>query len=327
MKIIKISGCGGFHPHEFKHSLIYKLMERAIRCEIKFTNIFNADLIFIGPYYSFSNIVSNKIFRRIFSQKNYIPHISIFLRDFFFKKNKTYKKIYHSAESDVKYENIKADYYLTCFLSNKKNHFRIPYWKRCAEWPEYDIYHDKTVPGNVLRYGESFEIKKMMEPLGKNFINRERKLCIFSSHMDYPRNEIYTTFKKEFSIDGYGSYFDKTIINHNKSSLEKKTILKNYAFNLCPENSCLPGMVGQNVADSFLAGSLAVTWTNRYINREFNKNAFVNLIDHENDNYSEIIDLLKDDNYLEKFSKEPLLLKKPDLENEISFFKELLSSI
>jgi len=37
--------------------------------------------------------------------------------DFFLKKNRRYKKIYFSAESDVKYENIHADYYLTCFLS------------------------------------------------------------------------------------------------------------------------------------------------------------------------------------------------------------------
>lgn len=327
MKILKIACCGGIDPRQFKNQLIFKLIERIANCEIKFSSIFKADLIFIGPYYNFFNIVTNKILRKFFSQDCYIPSISVFFNDVFYKKNNKPKKIFSSAENYVNYEKIKADYYLTCFLSSKEDHFRIPYWKGCADWPEYDIYFDSNVPGNSLRYGDSLDIKKMMEPLGNQFMQRGGSFCIFTSHMDYPRNEIYRVFKKEFIVDGYGSYFNRKIKNHNISNFKKKDILKNYSFSLCPENNCLPGMIGQNVCDSFCSGTLAVTWTDRYIDHEYNKNAFINLIDYQNDNFFEIVKLLKDNVFLQKFAKEPLLNKKPDLEKEILFVKQLLNSL
>jgi hypothetical protein len=327
MKIIKVAGVGGIDPHQFKNQLIFKLIERISGCEIKFTSIFKADLIFIGPYYKFFNVVTNKILKKFFSLDYYVPSTSLFFNDILFNYKKKNKKIFLSAESYVKYEKIKADYYLTCFLTSKDNHFRIPYWKGTVDWPEYDIYFDSSIPGNGSRYGGSLEIKRMMEPLGNQFMNRGRSFCIFTSHMDYPRNEIYRVFKKQFVVDGYGSYFDKKIHNHNKSNFKKNNILKNYSFNLCPENNCMPGMIGQNVCDAFCSGSLAVTWTDRYIDFEYNKNAFINLIDYQNDNFVEIIKLLKDDNFLQKFTKEPLLKNKPNLEKEIAFVKQLLNSL
>lgn len=327
MKILKVAGVGGIDPDQFKNHLISKLIERISDCEIKFTSVFKADLIFIGPYYKLFNIITNKILRRIFSKEYYAPSISLLFNDIFFERKKKNKKIFLSAENFVDYEKIKADYYLTCFLSSKDNHFRIPYWKGAVDWPEYDIYFDSSIPGHVSRNGGSLDIKRMMEPLGNHFMDRGRNFCIFTSHMDYPRNEIYRVFKKEFVVDGYGSYFDKKIKNHNKSSFVKKNILKNYSFNLCPENNCLPGMIGQNVCDAFCSGSLAVTWTDRYIDLEYNKNAFINLIDYQNDNFVEVIKLLKDDNFLQKFTKEPLLKNKPNLEKEISFVKKLLNSL
>ena len=153
MKILKIAGCGGIVPHQFRNQLIFKLIERITNCEIKFTSVFKADLIFIGPYHNFFNVITNKILRRLFSQDYYVPSISLLFNDIFFKYNKKYKKIFFSAENYVNYEKIKADYYLTCFLSSKEDHFRIPYWKGCADWPEYDIYFDSNVPGNNLRLG------------------------------------------------------------------------------------------------------------------------------------------------------------------------------
>lgn len=326
MKILKIAGCGGIDPITFKNHLIYKLLERVSNCEIKFTSIFKADIIFIGPYYNFFNIISNKILKRFLSQDYYIPSISVFFNDFFYK-NKKFKKIFLSAENYLNYEKIKADYYLTCFLSSQQNHFRVPYWKGCADWPEYDIYFDNTVSGNGLRYGASLDIKRMMEPLGNDFMKRGKSFCLFTSHMDYPRNEIYRVFKKDFVVDGYGYYFDKKIQNHNKSNFKKKDILKSYSFNLCPENNCLPGVTGQNVCDAFIAGSLAVTWTHRYIDYEYNNKAFINLIDYQNENFKEIIKLLKDDTFLKNFVNEPLLKNKPNLDKEILFVKELLNSL
>ena len=86
-------------------------------------------------------------------------------------------------------------------------------------------------------------------------------------------------------------------------------------------------MTGQNVCDAFIAGSLAVTWTHRYIDYEYNNKAFINLIDYQNENFKEIIKLLKDDTFLKNFVNEPLLKNKPNLDKEILFVKELLNSL
>ena len=79
-------------------------------------------------------------------------------------------------------------------------------------------------------------------------------------------------------------------------------------FNLCPHTFSTPGLYSSDVSDAFLSG-LPVTWADKNINCDFNKNAFINLIDYQYENFSEIINYLKDDNFLKKFVKEPLILK------------------
>lgn len=88
MKILKVAGVGGIDPDQFKNHLISKLIERISDCEIKFTSVFKADLIFIGPYYKLFNIITNKILRRIFSKEYYAPSISLLFNDIFFERKK-----------------------------------------------------------------------------------------------------------------------------------------------------------------------------------------------------------------------------------------------
>ena len=88
-----------------------------------------------------------------------------------------------------------------------------------------------------------------------------------------------------------------------------------------------PGLYSSDVSDAFLSGSLPITWADKNIDNDFNKKAFINLIDYQYENFSEIINYLKDDNFLKKFVKEPLILKKPDLEKEIEFVQRIINSL
>jgi hypothetical protein len=88
MKIIKVAGVGGIDPYQFKNQLIFKLIERISGCEIKFTSIFKADLIFIGPYYKFFNVVTNKILKKFFSLEYYVPSTSLFFNEILFNYKK-----------------------------------------------------------------------------------------------------------------------------------------------------------------------------------------------------------------------------------------------
>jgi hypothetical protein len=157
-----------------------------------------------------------------------------------------------------------------------------------------------------------------MAPIGTEFLKKEKKICIFSSHLNEPRKSILDKFSENFQVDGYGPFFNKNIKNHNSSNIIKKEILKNYAFNLCPENSLYPGYYTEKIPEAFLGKSLPLTWTDNNVNVDFNEKSFVNLLNHAKDNYSEISYLLKDEDFLKKFTKEPLLLNKPNLDNEIN---------
>jgi hypothetical protein len=144
--------------------------------------------------------------------------------------------------------------------------------------------------------------------------------------MKEPRKSIYLKFLKHFQIDGYGPYFDRSIKNHNLSSFKKREILEKYSFNLCPQNSLYPGYYGENVPDAFLAKTLPVTWCDNNIYRDFNEKSFINLLNYA-DNYQTIIDLIQDREFLKKFSQEPLIKNKINLDFEKNFILKIIENL
>ena len=102
-------------------------------------------------------------------------------------------------------------------------------------------------------------------------------------------------------------------------------ILKNYSFNLCPENALYPGYYTEKVPDAFLGKCLPLAWADNYINSDFNEKSFINLLNYSKSNYLEINSLLKDDSFLKKFTTEPLLLKEPNLTEETKFLKKIFA--
>jgi len=284
----------------------------------------NSDVVFIGPYYHFFEIFINKILKKYSLSKNFVP---IFFNNLIFK-NKSQKKIFFSYENSLKFRNIKADFYFTPLLGvSDSNHFRIPYWKNCANWPEYGINFDNTFADHYIRYGQYYNVEDMLKVQGDEFLKKNKKFCVFFSHQMHPRESIFKIFRENFVIDAYGSYFDKKVKNHNSSGLKNKDILNKYSFNLCPHTWCSPGVYSSDVPDAFLAKCLPITWADNNIEHEFNKDSFINLINFQQNNYTEIINLLRDDIFLRKFTKEPLLKSKPNLEKEIDFINNMLRLI
>ena len=116
-----------------------------------------------------------------------------------------------------------------------------------------------------------------MRPQGNTFLNKDRKMCLITSHLNEPRKSMYEIFSKKFTVDGYGPYFDGQISNHNLSNFTKKNILEKYAFNLCPENNLYPGYYSEKIPDAFMAKCLPISWADSNINYDFNENSFINL--------------------------------------------------
>lgn len=320
MKKIKISTL--WIP-DIKNSLIFKLIEYVSKREIEIVSIENSDIVIFGPYdtQSLKRRLINFAERKISSIYNIFPNIDLYLLN---RKIKPIR-IFYSHEN-FSFPKVKYDFSITShFAINNDKHLRFPLWKDLINWGHLGITREKNK--FIRRFGDFYNIKDMTYPQGDAFLNKERKICLITSHLDEPRKSMYSSISKNFIIDGYGSYFDKQIKNHNDSKLNKKEILKKYAFNLCPENSLFPGYYTEKVPEAFLSKTLPISWMDNNVSFDFNEKSFINLLNYSKDNYLEIIYLLKDDNFLKKFTNEPLLLREPNLENEILFVKKIINCI
>ena len=320
MTSLKISSL--FNFDDWNCSVIVKLFNFFSKRKIEYVTADKADILFI-LFYNI-NIKKKKTINFFFKKFKIerFPNIDIY------SLNRSYQpiRIFFSFEN-CRYESVKADYYITPDLGVvNENHLRFPFWKDCIDWSiTENIYRDKDTL-NSRRFGSYWDIEKLLNPFGDDFLKKKKEFCFITSYLAEPKKSIYLKFSEHFKVKGYGPYFNKHILNHNSSNFKTYDVLKNYAFNLCPHNSLYPGYYDEKLANAFIARCLPFTWADKNINFDFNDKAFVNLIDYASSNYEEICHLIKDEVFLKKFSFEPLFLKKPDLENEKKFIQKILSN-
>ena len=323
MKSLKISFFALHNILDVQNSVFFHLLKKLSIKKIEISPIDIADILIVGPYdainykRAFLNKLSNiKFFKKFF---NYFPNFDIYS----FKRDYKPLRIFLSSEN-IHANLPKYDYSFNHDLGlTSSNHFRFPMWKDNIDWSHEGIFRQTSLSSK--RFGSFYKLEDLLRPQGSDFVHKKRNFCIFTSHMNEPRNSIYNYFKKNFIIDGYGSYFDKKIKNHNFTSIKKKEIMQNYAFNLCPENSLFPGYYTEKIPESFLGKCLPISWADQNVSVDFNPKAFINLLNYSNNNYKEVCNLLKDDFFLKKFTNEPLLLKSINLNNEMTFVNKILS--
>jgi hypothetical protein len=323
MTTIKISSL--FNFTDWNSSVIFKLFNTLSKKKIEYVTPDQADILVIGPYdiNSVKKRTTNyflKRFKRLKLEEKF-PNLDIYS----FKRNYKPLRIFFSFEN-FRYDSIRADYYITSDLGiSNENHLRFPSWKDYIDWSSENIFRDRNTL-NSQRFGSYWNLDDLIKPLGDDFLKRKKEFCIFTSHLVEPRRSIYLKFSKNFKVDGYGPYFNKSIENHNSSDFKTQDILKNYAFNLCPQNSLYPGYYTEGLVNAFVSKVLPITWADKNINLDFNEKSFINLLDYTSSDYEEVCHLIQDQNFLKKFSNEPLLFKKPNLENEKIFIQKILSN-
>ena len=324
MKTIKISSL--FNFADLNSSIIFKLFESLSKKKIEYVNPGQEDILFIGPYDINSikkrsiNFFLEKL--KILKLREKFPNIDIYS----FKRNYKPLRIFFSYEN-CRYDSIKADYYITSdFGVFTENHLRFPSWMDYIDWSASENIYRNSNTLNSHRFGSYWNLDDLVKPLGEDFLRKKKEFCMFTSHLIEPRKSIYLKFSKNFKVDGYGPYFNKSIKNHNYSDFKTQNILKDYAFNLCPQNSLYPGYYTEGLVNAFVSKVLPVTWADKNINLDFNEKSFINLLDYTSSNYEEICNLMKDQNFLKKFAVEPLLFKKPNLEKEKNFIQKIISN-
>lgn len=320
MKKIKIST---LWTGDLKGSLIIKLIEHISKKEIKFVSPEDSDILIFGPYDTLvlKRKFSNFIRKKLKFIDNLFPNIDLYL----LKRKIKPIRIFYSHEN-YPFPDVKYDFSITShFGLSSGTHLRFPLWKELINWDHLGLKRELST--FIERFGNFYIIKDLISPQGDFFLKKDRKICLLSSHLDEPRKSMFFNFSKNFTLDGYGPYFNKDIKNHNSNPLSKKEILKKYAFNLCPENSLYPGYYTEKVPEAFLSKCLPLAWADNNINQDFNEKSFVNLLNYSKDNYLEISNLLKEESFLNKYTTEPLLLNEPDLNKEINFIKKISDSI
>jgi Glycosyltransferase family 10 (fucosyltransferase) C-term len=227
--------------------------------------------------------------------------------------------LFQTAEN-LRHDHIPCDYSLSFDLAvNNLQHHRHPYWMEMLDWSH------EGISGNANpRYGRLLSLERLMQPLGTTFLQKPHKAAIFASHLREPRATLVRELDAYIDVHGFGPIFDKSIQHHSSSGFTKLEVLKDYAFNLCPENSLYPGYYTEKVAEAFYSDCLPLTWTDESVSVDFNSNAMINLAPMMKDNFKKFPDIIESDTMLSRIAAEPLLLQPPTIEHLKIFVKNMV---
>lgn len=304
-------------PSDYHRGLVPLIIE-SLGYKIEWTGTIRADLVIYGSFYDVNSPRLRWLPRPW--RKRAITYLDA-LESELSKRRMPPITLFHTAEN-LRHDHIKADYAISHDLNvHLANHFRLPYWMEMIDWS-----HEGIVGNSNPRYGKLLKLERLQAPLGDQFLKRNQKAVIITSHLREPRAFCYRSLKKVMPVDGLGPYFDKTIKNHHKSTFLKKDILRDYAFNLCPENGVYPGYVTEKIPEAFAAGCLPITLVDELVSVDFNPNSIINMHSLLKEGNEFAMDLFNSPEKLSRFSTEALLVARPSLINFSSWLKQLVKN-
>lgn len=295
---------------DYRHSLV-PLIIRSSGYQINWVDHSSADLLILGPFFK----TPVKRFR-------WLPKpLRPFALDIAHRMQSLHRPLtlFQTAEN-VRHDQIPCDFAISFDLAvSSQRHQRFPYWMEMVDWSR------EGITGNTNpRYGRLLDINLMQQPLGKNVFNRPPQIAFISSHIQEPRKTLYEVLSSKLKVDGFGPAFDKSIRGHHNSGLNKYDVLRNYRFNLCPENGLYPGYYTEKIPEAFVAGCLPLAWTDTNVCADFNPNAFINLEPMAWQDFEPLKDIINSRIRLEFFAEQPLLLNTPSIEPMKDFLREIV---
>jgi len=310
-KTLRIAAIGV--AEDYPQSLV-PLTLKALGYSIKWTARHQAELVIFGPFQRPQNY-----------HNRYIPKpLRPLVKRFSSGKSRGYQPVtlFQTGEN-LRHKDVTADYAISFDLAiASERHLRLPFWLEQLDWSHEGIHGMRNE-----RFGQLLNIQRLMQPLGSGFLSRPRKAAFFSSHLREPRRTLYAALHSVITVDGFGAQFDTSIAHHSASSIQKMDILRDYAINLCPENSMYPGYYTEKIPEAFHAGCLPVSWTDNNVAIDFNPDAFVNLAPMMQSNFAELAPILHNLSILQNYADQPLLMQAPTLDGLKAFLREIIASI
>lgn len=118
-------------------------------------------------------------------------------------------------------------------------------------------------------------------------------------------------------LENHGLKVNKAGRAYNRPVESKAKILKTSKFNICFENTVIPGYVTEKLPDAKLNGCIPLYWGPAEANIDFNKKSFFNLAQVSNiDKFiSKIVEISRNDVYFNSMLSERLFINKPNIKD------------
>ena len=206
---------------------------------------------------------------------------------------------------------------------NGKN-FYLPYWYSRLDWPGYSYENIRENNPACHGFEELIPLNALTEKRKLAFDKQKKKFCcLIASNPEGLRTNLFMALQSYKPIDGYGIMFN------NPLKTSKFSVLNNYNFCLCPENSLYPGYVTEKLFDAWHGGCIPIWYGPSDPPSFINKKAFINY----GETY-DVIELVKTitnldsnlDSYKQIF-EQPLLLSPPSIEPAIQFTANAINQI
>lgn len=134
-------------------------------------------------------------------------------------------------------------------IEDKVNYMRLPLWI---------LY--------LIPFDATFEdirdlIKNLNHPQHRSAVYHTRFGCNISKHDNNGiRRKMITLLSKIDEIKCAGNFMNNTSELRNEFKDNKLHYLRNFKFNICPENSNFPGYVTEKIFESIQAGCIPIYW-------------------------------------------------------------------
>jgi hypothetical protein len=224
------------------------------------------------------------------------------------------KKIFYTGEN-IRPNFNDCDYSLTFDFDTYENkNFRLPLWMLQIDWFNKKNYEN---PQFVLPY----------EQIEDNvFINTPKtRFCCTVFNTDSPfRFETLVKLSRYKHVDAFGKLHSQSIPYGEDC---KYSVISNYKFSICFENTSYPGYYTEKLFHAKTAGNVPIYWGDENICKDFNTKCFINLHDFKNnvDDLVSYIKMVDENNDLyNSYKMEPLFTKQPSLDSILHFMSSII---
>jgi alpha(1,3/1,4) fucosyltransferase len=217
-------------------------------------------------------------------------------------------------------ENLHSNYYLIYknYLNGLPDQslgfdYNSPYADRFPLWLMY------VFGGDFIAKASQEDVKIRLKKIeASSFLDKEKFAAMIARHDgvgSVSRSKITKSLNKIHPVSCAGKLMHNDNLLMEKFKDNKVDYLKDFVFNICPENSSTSGYVTEKLLESFEAGCIPIYWGD--------SNPEPNIINHKRiifwqedgdnkENLQIIKKLYEDEGYKKEFLKEPIFIEDAD---------------